>query len=106
MIQRLKVLKNYFSILADDGVLDPNKNLTQSEWNVQSETEEILEPFMSIQRLLEGQKYVTISLVTYLINTVRNRLKKMSIYAVSGEVRSLCHKMLEHPINGMHVYWG
>ena len=106
MIQRLKILKNYFSILVDDGVLDPNKNLTQSEWNVLSEIEEILEPFMSIQRLLEGQKYVTISLVTYLINTVRNRLKKMSTDAVSGVVRSLCHEMLEHPVNGMHVYWG
>lgn len=48
MIQRLKILKNYFSILVDDGVLDPNKNLTQSEWNVLSEIEEIFEPFMSI----------------------------------------------------------
>ena len=48
MIQRLKILKNYFSIIVDDGVLNPNKNLTQSEWNVLSEIEEILEPFMSI----------------------------------------------------------
>lgn len=104
MIQRLKILKNYFSILVADGVQNPNKNLTQSEWNVLSEIEEILEPFVSIQRLLEGQKYVTISLVTYLISTVRNRLIKMSTDAVSGVLRILCREMLEHPVNGMQVY--
>ena len=70
MIQRLRVLKHYFSILVDDGALDPEMNLTTTEWDMLEEIEEVLEPFMLVQRVLEDQKYVTLSLVAYVINTV------------------------------------
>lgn len=106
MIQRLRVLKHYFSIMVDEGALDPSINLTNDEWDLLAEIEEILEPFMLIQRLLEGQKYVTLSFVPYLITAVRKNLTEMSVSARSSEVRGLCNKMLVHPVNGMNTYWG
>ena len=102
MIQRLQVLRHYFCIMVDDGALDPNMNLTADEWDLLAEIEEVLEG----QRLLEGQKYVTISFVPYLITVVRKKLNDLSVSARSSEVRGLCNKMLVHPVNGMNTYWG
>ena len=51
--------------------------------------EELLEPFMMIQRILEGQKYVTISFVPYLISVVRKQLQDKAVNARSEAVRTL-----------------
>jgi hypothetical protein len=51
--------------------------------------EELLEPFMMIQRILEGQKYVTISFVPNLISVVRKQLQDKAVNARSEAVRTL-----------------
>ena len=106
MIQRLRVLKHYFSILVEDGVLDPETNLTKTEWDILEEIEEVLEPFMLVQRVLEGQKYVTLSFVAYVTNTIRKNVHEMILKSRSDEVKELCREMLEHSLNGMSTYWG
>ena len=60
---RLRELKLYLGLLVQENVIDEDLNLSGSEWDMLEDIEEILEPFMLIQRILEGQKYVTTSFV-------------------------------------------
>ena len=106
MIQRLRMLKNYLGILVEEGVLDPDTNLSDEEWQMLEEIEKLLEPFMVIQRLLEGQKYVTLSLVPYLIGEVRENLVIASKAGRTSAVRDLAQRMLSDPVRGMDMYWG
>ena len=70
-VQRLRELKLYFGLLVQENVIEEDLNLSGSEWDMLEDIEELLEPFMMIQRILEGQKYVTISFVPYLITALR-----------------------------------
>lgn len=73
MIERLIQLRPYISILAQENsiVLD----ISYMEWSLLEELKMVLEPFMSAQYLLEGEKYVTISLVPKIISRLRNNMK-------------------------------
>ena len=55
MIQRLRMLKNYLGILVEEGVLDPDTNLSDEEWQMLEEIEKLLEPFMIMYLLLLPQ---------------------------------------------------
>ena len=55
-----------------EGELDCN--LTEEQWAIVKDTCDLLEPFMCAQKTLEGQKYVTISLVPLIIYSVRTGL--------------------------------
>ena len=67
---------------------------------------ELLEPFMNIQRVLEGQNYVTISFVPYLIGVVRKILESKMVSDRTDVVRELEKEMLTHEENGFNKYWG
>jgi hypothetical protein len=43
------------------------KNLTNDQWLVVKDTTALLEPFKCAQRLLEGENYVTVSLVLFIV---------------------------------------
>ena len=50
----------------------------------------VLEPFMSIQKMLEGQKYVNISLIPYLVFKVRNHLENsITEFSAAGQNSSI-----------------
>ena len=76
MCNRLLRLKPYFAIMVIEGTLAAKFNLTESEWVIIQDISVLLEPFMIAQRLLEGEKYVTISLVLIIITTIRKNLSK------------------------------
>jgi hypothetical protein len=104
MVERLLRLKMYFTILEDEGEL--NCNLTEQQWVVCSELQKLLEPFMIVQRLLEGQTYVTISLIPYVIFKLRKNLEELLNSPVSSDhVRAISQKMTEKLIEifGMGV---
>ena len=61
---------------------------------------------MLVQRVLEGQKYVTLSFVAYVINTTRKNVEETIIKSRSDEVKELCREILEYPVNIMITYWG
>ena len=48
-------LKSYFNMLIEEGAMDEDLNLHRDEWDMSEYVEELLEPFMLIQRVLEGQ---------------------------------------------------
>jgi len=58
-------LKMYLCLLENEGAL--TCNLIDSQWCIVHDLHILLKPFMIAQKLLEGQTYVTISLVPYII---------------------------------------
>ena len=95
----------YFGLLVQENVIEDDLNLSGSEWDMLEDIEGLLEPFMMIQRILEGTKYVTISFVPYLITVLRRELESKSVNARSHAVRELAHNMLTHKVKGLNTYW-
>jgi hypothetical protein len=62
----------YLAILQEEGEL--TGNLSEDQWKIAADLKSLLQPFMIAQRLLEGQSYVTISLVPFMIYKVRKDL--------------------------------
>jgi hypothetical protein len=69
MCDRLLRLKMYLCLLKSEGAL--TCNLTDSQWCIVCDLHNLLKPFMIAQKLLEGQIYVNISLVPYIIYKIR-----------------------------------
>jgi hypothetical protein len=72
MCERLLRLKNTLTVMHLDG--DMRLFLTQDQWTIVADMTVLLKPFMIAQRLLEGQSYVMISLIPYMIYKIRNGL--------------------------------
>ena len=106
MVERLLKLRPTFEKMVGDGVLAQEDCLDDEQWETVGDVKTLLEPFMCVQKLLEGQKYVTISLVPYLINKVRNGLVGVVNTSRIEAVKHLARTMLNHEVNGLNTYWG
>ena len=88
MCQRLVILKLYIQLLVSSNKQIPL--LTVSQWIIIEAQVAVLEPFMKIQKMLEGQKYVNISLIPYLVFKVRKHLEvSIASYSALGENTSI-----------------
>lgn len=103
-IERLIVLKPYLNILEVEGHL--KCNLEDEDWEILREVESLLQPFMIVQKILEGQQYVTMSLVPYFISKARGGLRTVATTARSEVIRRLANKMLTDDVKGFNTYWG
>ena len=72
MVDCLIRLKTYFALLVEED--DLPCNLSDVQWTIVADLQTTLKPIMLVQKLLEGQSYVTISLIPYLIYKVRKNL--------------------------------
>jgi len=72
MCERLLRLRNTLTVMHLDG--DMRLFLTEAQWTVVMDLTVLLRPFMIAQRLLEGQSYVTISLIPYMLYKIRSGL--------------------------------
>jgi len=72
MTERLLRLRPYLALLEEEGDLDCN--LTDSQWHIITNLKVLLQPFMIAQKLLEGQTYVTVSLIPYMVYKIRKGL--------------------------------
>ena len=94
MTSRLLRLKNAISQMDDDGKL--NCNLNDMQWLAIKQITLLLKPFMAAQQALEGQNYVTVSLIPYLIAVIRQSLSAMvDDMTIIESVRNLAKLMLE-----------
>jgi hypothetical protein len=73
MVDRLIRLKAYLALLEEEGELDCN--LSDDQWTIITNLKVVLQPFMIAQRLLEGESYVTVSLIPYMIYKIRKGLQ-------------------------------
>jgi hypothetical protein len=84
-----------------EGTLDCN--LTAQQWLIVADTCVILKPFMFAQRTFEGEKYVTISLIPYVLYKIRSLLEEVRNSAfTSFQVANLIRKMA----NAFEDHWG
>ena len=94
MCERLLRMKNVLTVMYLDG--DIRLCLTEEQWVIVKDLTVLLKPFMVAQKLLEGQSYVTISLIPYMIYKIRNGLTAANVAVESSpQVQSLSTMMLE-----------
>ena len=79
--------------------------LTVVEISKLRQLESILQPFMAAQRVLEGQKYVSNSLVAYIIHTIRGGLGNILEATEDDSIKRLIDKLLTDVTNGFNIYW-
>ena len=63
MLERLKYLKIYIQMMVRENLLLPTINLSNEQWMIVEDICAILAPFRNVQQLMEGEKYVTVSLI-------------------------------------------
>ena len=101
MCQRLVVLKLYILLILGSNPQIPN--LTDDQWKLVEAQVKVLEPFMLIQKILEGQKYVNVSLIPYLLHKVRAHLDKS--IAEPGMIPAV-KVLLEAMRTDLDIRWG
>jgi hypothetical protein len=106
MVERLLILRPYFTLLVAESNLHADLNLTHEQWETLVAIAAVLKPFMVVQKTLEGSKYVTLSLVPYLVTKVRKGLQEVADGSPIPSIRNLAHDLLYNQTNGYNIYWG
>jgi hypothetical protein len=83
-------LKRALQNLQRDDLLDIG--LTNEQWNIFEEVERLSRPFMQVQKALEGEKHVTLSLVPFLLASLR--ANQQAVAAPEGAVKKIAAAML------------
>ena len=63
MLERMLYLRPYFSLMVREGLHLSVANLSGEQWTIVEDICTILAPFKNVQQIMEGEKYVTISLI-------------------------------------------
>ena len=93
MCDRLLVLRLYFDMMQAEG--DLNCNLTPTQWTTVEHVRNLLKPFMQAQKVLEGEKHVTLSFVPGIVYGIRKGLSEIfEKEDTLASIRSLAEKML------------
>ena len=106
MIKRFLELQIYLEMLVVRNILDRNEMLLPSELDELRQLEKILFPFMAAQRSLEGEKYVSNSLIPHVVSEIRNSLNSALDEAEDEGVTGMLTKLLSDRTNGFNTYWG
>jgi hypothetical protein len=96
MIQRFLSLGTFLDILAGRGLKQQTEMVTASEMEELKQLERILQPFMAAQQALEGEKYVSNSLMPHVLKVIRS----------NDGVKGMVQKLLRDQTNGFNTYWG
>eukprot|EP00475_Leptophrys_vorax_P028882 TRINITY_DN4206_c0_g1_i1.p1 TRINITY_DN4206_c0_g1~~TRINITY_DN4206_c0_g1_i1.p1 ORF type:complete len:159 (-),score=39.73 TRINITY_DN4206_c0_g1_i1:72-488(-) len=84
MLSRLITLKPFLVAMKLENLCE--RFLTEKQWRFVELTRDVLEPFMLVQRLLEGEKYVTSSVVAFAIFALKHYLEEaIAKYGGGGE---------------------
>lgn len=70
MLERLLHLKPYFEVMVREQLLLSSASLTSEQWVIVEDVCAILAPFKNVQLTMEGEKYVTISLIPGIISSI------------------------------------
>jgi hypothetical protein len=106
MIQRFLSLAIYLDILAGRGLIQQSEMLTTAEMDELKQLERILQPFMAAQQALEGEKYVSNSLMPHVLKMIRSKLFDVETNTEDDGVKGMVQKLLRDQTNGFNTYWG
>ena len=76
MLDRLAYLKPAITTLIADNIIPEEDILSPSEWHTIMKIIDILNPFKTVQKYLEGEKYVTISWIPHMIRNIHKKLEE------------------------------
>ena len=98
MITRLLELKPF--IVEIFGLVNDRSNmkLTAEDWIVLEQLKSLLKPFKQAQELLEGHKYVTVSLIPFLVGMVSENCAAMAETALVSDDVAACARAMENDI--------
>jgi hypothetical protein len=102
-LERACDLKCYLDELARKGEIPEASYPSDKQWAVASSIKDVLEPFMQAQTLLEGQHYVTMSLVAMIIAMLSNGLQ--AILAV-GQLEQGVLNVVQEVLDEVIKEWG
>ena len=101
MCRRLLELKCHFNSLEKENELDCN--LTEKQWKTIELVCKLLAPFGDMQQLLEGEKYISGSIVCLMISTGREHL--VSTIA-NADLGSVLHDVASKLLDDFNYRWG
>ena len=78
MLDRMLVLKRVIVVLEQDDQIPTRYKLSMEDWNNFESVRTVLMPMKIAQKILEGSKYITITMVPGLINKIRRDLKQFT----------------------------
>jgi hypothetical protein len=85
-----------------------NCHMSPTDWLIIQSATVLLEPFMIVQQLLEGEKYVTNSLVIPLVYDLRNKLQTVvntyTTICASAESTTVAEKVLPTAVEMLKVF--
>jgi len=102
MLLRLLELKTYVDFVCSNNTTTLT-NLNAAQWKLAEDIKIILHPFMLAQKLLEGEKYVTLSLVPTIIECVRRKLAEAIQVPTNTEY---VNSMLQQVSKSFTANWG
>ena len=76
MLDRLVYLKQAITALIADNIISGENILSSSEWHTIVKIIDILKPFKSAQKYLEGETYVTVSWIPHMIKNIHKKLEE------------------------------
>jgi hypothetical protein len=98
MCERLIYLQPALAAMAVDNKLPDYILLNETDWKILRQVHQLLKPFKNAQKLLEGDKYVTLSLLPIAIKSIRTAL--INIVGAEGDgeaqnrVKNLAKRLL------------
>ena len=96
MLSRLVYLKPAINSLKADNQLKEEQCLKEDEWKIVELIIDILKPFKSAQKHLEGENYVTVSYIPLMIDAIEKKLKQYNEdNAINTNVRNLVSSMID-----------
>ena len=101
MIHRMFYLRTALNVLVASDVLPKRLEISVAQWEALAGIRDVLKPISIVQKLLEGEKYVTASWLPILIHTCRKGLERGCNHQ-SATVRTMS-KMLK---DNYKVRWG
>jgi hypothetical protein len=106
MIERLLYLQPAVQTMFALKEVAGHEAITDDDWDNLDMIKDVLHPFKTAQKILEGEKYVTITLIPLMLNEIRKQLLAISSAPIgpgsSQEKKDLAGKLLTH-FNG---HWG
>ena len=103
MCERLLALKDFICTMQIRNKIPEKYHLNEQNWQIIADIVELLKPFMLAQKLLEGEKYVTISLVPPIVDKIRSNLDSAAFNPENSlHIRNLSKTMLDD----FNTRWG
>lgn len=101
MCDRLVLLKPFFALM--ETLHGLKCNLTAVQWDIIEQLTTILQPFMIAQQMLECEKYVSISIIPFLIAEIRRSLE---VVVNENQVHASCVTVAKQMLKDFNDRWG